>query len=126
MAMKYKTIAPLALTAALVIAMLPQLAQADLVGASGKVTMIRIHELGTKYGPHSDQIDVEVVFKLSGHPDKAFGFQLRDDINLYVRQGMLALLRDAMAHDWTVQVQYFTPQEFPKKNVTVYRLIVTK
>jgi len=125
--MKYKRKAMLGALTAVVILMMSPLLLADLVGSNGKVTMIRVHELGSKYGPPKDQIDVEVVFTLSGNSDKAFGFQLRNDNNLYVRQGMLDLLRDAMANNWTVYVEYFVAdQEFPKKNMVVYRLVVKK
>jgi hypothetical protein len=74
--------------------------------SSGKLTFLRVHDVGTKFGPSTDQIDVEVVMKLSSEPDRAMGFQLRNDSNGPARQGMLDLLRDAFNHDWTVTVDY--------------------
>ena len=74
--------------------------------ATGKLTLLRVHDLGTKYGPPSDQIDVEVVAWLDSKPGKAFGFQIRNDANRPARQGMLDLLRDAFNHNWTVTIDY--------------------
>ena len=81
-------------------------AQSDLRQASGKITMLRVHDVGTKYGPPTDQIDVEVVLQLSTQVGKSFGFQLRNDNNALVREGMLALLKDAYANNWTVWIDY--------------------
>jgi hypothetical protein len=76
------------------------------LAATGKLTFLRAHDLGTKFGPASDQIDVEVVTKVSSEPGKAMGFQLRNDGNRAARQGMLDLLRDAFNHNWTVTIDY--------------------
>ena len=78
----------------------------DLRQATGRVTMLRVHDVGTKYGPASDQIDVEVVIKLSTQTGKAFGFKLRDDNNAPARQGMLSLLRDAFANNYNTTIDY--------------------
>jgi len=74
----------------------------DTAEASGKITMLRVHDVGTGYGP----LDVEVVITLDSEPNKGFGFQLRDDANRPVRQGMLDLLRDAFNNNWTVTIDY--------------------
>ena len=73
-----------------------------LLNFSGRLTMLRVHDKGTKFGPPSDQIDVEVVFKLHSHPDKAFGFTLRSDTNGPAHRGMLDLLRSAFDRNWQV------------------------
>jgi hypothetical protein len=73
-----------------------------LLNFSGQLTMLRVHDVGSKFGPTTDQIDVEVVFKLSSQPQKAFGFTLRNDTNEEAHQGMLALLRSGFDHDWVV------------------------
>jgi len=99
-------------------------AQAERLQASGKVTMLRVHDVGTKYGPPTDQINVEVVIQLSTHPSKAFGFQLRNDSNRPARQGMLDLLRDAFNNNWTVNIDYdINPG---KKNGVIMRTWLTK
>lgn len=74
--------------------------------ASGKLTLLRVHDVGSKYGPPSDQLDVEVVIWLNTKPRQAFGFQLRDDSDRAAREGMLGLLRDAFNHGWNVTIDY--------------------
>ena len=74
--------------------------------ASGKVVLLRVHDVETKYGPTGDEINVEVVIWLDTQPKRAFGFQLRNDGNRPVRQGMLDLLRDAFNNRWTVTINY--------------------
>jgi hypothetical protein len=97
-----------ALTTALILVLLSAAASAQ-VNASGKVTLLRVHDLGTGYGPPSDFIDVEAVIWLDSQPGRAFGFQLRNDQFLPARQGMLDLLRDAFANNWNVSIDYLVP-----------------
>ena len=77
-----------------------------LIQSSGKLTFLRVHDVGTAYGPPTDRIDVEVVVQLDSQTGKAFGFQLRNDDNHPVRQGMLDLLRDAFNNNWRVTLDY--------------------
>jgi len=77
-----------------------------LLQASGKLTFLRAHDVGTGWGPSTDFIDVEVVTKLDSLPNQAFGFQLRTDKEQVTRQGMLNLLRDAFNNNWTVIIDY--------------------
>ena len=72
----------------------------------GKITFLRVHDVGTGFGPPSDFIDVEVVVKLDVAPNNAFGFQLRNDGNRPARAGMLDLLQDAFNNNWTVGLDY--------------------
>jgi hypothetical protein len=92
------------------VGLLANLAQAQVTvapaQASGKITLLRVHDVETKYGPEDDEINVEVVIWLNTHPGKAFGFKLRDDDNRPVRQGILDLLRDAFNHNWAVTIDY--------------------
>lgn len=76
--------------------------------AQGVITMLRVHDVGTGYGPAGDIIDGEVVIKLDSDADRAFGFQLRVDGNEEIHRGSLNLLRDAFKHDRQVRVEYFT------------------
>jgi hypothetical protein len=78
----------------------------DLLTAEGKVTLLRVHDEGTGYGPPRDFIDVEVVISLDSQPGKAFGFQLRDDANEGAHRGMLQLLCRAFNHDARVRIDY--------------------
>lgn len=80
---------------------------ADLKNSQGKLTFLRAHDVGTGWGPPSDQLDVEVVFMLDSVPQGAFGFQLRADANEPVREAMVGLLRDAFVNNLKVSVDYF-------------------
>ncbi len=80
---------------------------ASLLNASGKLTFLRVHDVGTGWGPGSDHLDVEVIFRLDTRPGQAFGFQLRDDGQIAARKGMLDLLRDAFDKNWTVSTDYW-------------------
>lgn len=73
-----------------------------LISYSGRVSFLRVHEVGTKYGPPNDEIDVEVVFQLAEVPQKSFGLQLRDGPNGLTHAGALDLLRDAVANGYIV------------------------
>jgi hypothetical protein len=95
-----------------------------LLQSKGKLTFLRVHDVGTRFGPNTDQIDVEVVMKLDSQPDRAMGFQLRNDNNRPARQGMLDLLRDAFNHNWTVSVDYNL--DTGKKNGVAIRVALTK
>jgi hypothetical protein len=74
--------------------------------STGRISMLRVHDLGTKYGPANDQIDVEVVVKLDSRPNDAYGFTLRDDPAGPSHQGMLDLLRDAFNLGWSTTLVY--------------------
>ena len=50
---------------------LAETTQAAIRMASGKLTLLRVHDVGTKYGPASDQLDVEVVIQLNTKPGQA-------------------------------------------------------
>lgn len=91
---------------------------------TGKLTFLRVHDVGTGFGPDSDKIDVEVVMKLSSEPDMAMGFQLRNDGDRPARQGMLDLLRDAFNNNWTVVVDYDI--DSGKKNGVAMRVALRK
>lgn len=95
-----------------------------LLQSTGKLTFLRVHDVGTAFGPPTDRIDVEVVMKLSSQPDRAMGFQLRNDGNRPARQGMLDLLRDAFNHKWNVTVDYNL--DTGRKNGVAIRVALTK
>lgn len=95
-----------------------------LLQSTGKLTFLRVHNVGTKFGPPTDQIDVEVVMKLNTSTKRAMGFQLRNDSNRPARQGMLDLLRDAFNHNWTVSVDFDLPTG--KNNGVIIRVALKK
>ncbi|MCS7480643.1 hypothetical protein ACFFQW_20665 [Umezawaea endophytica] len=76
------------------------------LNTTGKLTFLRVHDVGTGFGPPADFIDTEAVLKINTEPARAMGFQLRNDGNRVARQGMLDLLRDAFANNLTVSVDY--------------------
>jgi hypothetical protein len=113
-----------AITVALIFGVLAAPTSAQ-VNASGKVTMLRVHDLGTGYGPPSDFIDVEAVIWLDSQPGKAFGFQLRNDQYLPARQGMLDILRDAFNNNWNVSIDYIVAPGHTN-NFVLIRAWITK
>jgi hypothetical protein len=98
-----------------------------LLNAEGLVTLLRVHDKETNYGGgRSNTITADVIFKLDSRPDKSFGFEMRDDDNLPTRQGMLALLRDALVHDLRVSTDYLETATTPNQNCFVIRVWLTK
>ena len=98
-----------------------------LLVAEGLVTFLRINNVKTGFGGgKTNWIDAEVIFNLDSHPGRAFGFKLRDDNNLPVRQGMLALLRDAMVHDLKVKTDFVLLVEPPNHNSYATRIAISK
>jgi hypothetical protein len=112
------------LAAALIAVLTAVPASADLLESQGKVTFLRVHDVGTGFGPPSDFIDVEVVVQLNTEPGKSFGFQLRNDSNRPARAGMLDLLRDAFNTNATVIIDYNIAAG--KKNGVIIRVALTK
>lgn len=78
----------------------------DVLATEGTVTFLRVHDVGTGWGPPKDSLDVEVIFELDTDSDQAFGFQLREDANEGAHRRMLDLLRDAFNRDHRVRVDY--------------------
>ena len=74
--------------------------------AEGRVTFLRVHDVGTKFGPPGDQLDVEVVVKLDTEPKMAFGFQLRADGDEAAGRGMLDILRTGFNRNNRVRLDY--------------------
>lgn len=89
----------------------------------GKLNFLRVHEVGSKFGPPTDEIDVEVVLMMAGD-EGAYGFQLRNDNHRPVRQGMLNILRDAFNHGWKAEIDVETPTG--KKNGVIIRAALRK
>ena len=92
----------------------------------GKLVFLRVHRVGSAFGPAQDQIDVEAVVGLTGQPlNRGFGFQLRDDNNRVANAGMLDLLRDAWDRNWTVRLDVDVPDP-PKQNGIILRTTLVK
>jgi hypothetical protein len=77
-----------------------------LANAQGRMSFLRVHDVGTGFGPPTDFIDGEVVIQLDTLPGRGFGFQLRADTNESVAHGMLDLLRVAFERNSRVSIDY--------------------
>lgn len=95
-----------------------------ILAASGKVTLLRVHDVGTGFGPPTDFIDVEVVIGLDSQPGKFFGFQLRNDANRNARRDMLNRLRDAFKNNRTVTIDYRS--KAGKTNFVLFRVYLSR
>ncbi len=102
----------------------------QIINTSGKISLLRVHDVGSKYGPQSDELDAEVVVQLSNQQDRAFGFELRDDDNGLVHQGMLQLLIEAYRNNWDVGIAFweYSKLGYPdkKKNCPIFRVWLKK
>ncbi len=78
----------------------------SLLALEGRVTLLRVHDLGTRYGPPLDEIDVEVVVQLDSAPEQAFGFSLREGNQEADHEGMLSLLRTAFKQNRKIRIDY--------------------
>jgi hypothetical protein len=78
----------------------------SVLSATGKLTLLRVHDVGTKYGKPDDQLDVEVVARLDTEPGKAFGFTLRNDTQRLVHRRMFDELRSAFRDNHRVRLEY--------------------
>jgi hypothetical protein len=95
-----------------------------LKAATGRVTFLRVNEVGDKFGGASDNIQAEVIIRLDTQKDAAFGFNLRNDGNRPVREGMLGLLRDAFRDRVPVTIDYQV--KVGKKSGIIIRTALTK
>jgi hypothetical protein len=94
----------------------------ELRTATGKLAFLRVHEVGSGFGPPDDFIDVEVVIGIK-RVKPGLGFTLRNDNKRFAHAGMLDLLRDVFNSDTIVEVEYFVdPGEFGKINGIIHRV----
>lgn len=96
-------------------------AQGQILAVDGVVTFLRVHDVGTGYGPSNDFLDAEVIVSLDSTPDKRFGFQLRSNDNQLVAQAMLNMLQQAYDRGYRIRLEYF--QEPGKTNNRLFRVI---
>lgn len=83
-----------------------QVLPGQVTATEGRLTFLRVHDVGTMFGPPDDRIDAEVIVQLDSEPGRAFGFQLRGDANEAAAGGMLWLLRDAFNHNRRVRIEF--------------------
>lgn len=78
----------------------------SLLDASGRLTFLRVHDVGTRWGRPPNQLDAEVILTLDTDDVLTFGFQLRADSEAPTRFGMLSLLRAAFVADAVVSIDF--------------------
>lgn len=66
-----------------------------LVQWKGRVSFLRVHEVGSGWGPRDDHLDAEVIVRLDRSDRLACGFKLRADADLPVHRAMFDLLQSA-------------------------------
>ncbi|MBP6589815.1 MAG: hypothetical protein KAX45_02695 [Chitinophagaceae bacterium] len=90
----------------------------------GKISLLRVHEVGSGWGAGSDQLDAEVIFKIAGDAaNYAYGFQLRNDGNGPAHQAMFGLLKEAASKNLTIHFDY--NERTGKKNHPAIRIWIT-
>jgi hypothetical protein len=86
--------------------------------ASGRVSFLRVNDGG--FGPTTDFLDADVIFKLDTQPGRAFGIKLEN----VTREAMLGLLRDGFVNSFDVSIDY--EQVAGKFNSIAFRIALTK
>src|SRR5262245_40031075 len=91
---------------------------------SGFLSLLRVHRRGGKFGPPTDQIDVEVIAQIASRPTQFYGMKLRTGADLPANEGMLGLLRDGFNHNWIVNIDF--DKKPSKNNSVLIRVWLTK
>ena len=78
----------------------------SLLNATGRLTFLRVHDVGTGWGSPPNTLDAEVIMLLDTVPWMSFGFQLRADSEAPTRQDMVALLRAAFVDHTPISIDY--------------------
>jgi len=78
----------------------------SIAATQGRVRFLRVHDVGTGFGPPGDALDVELVVQLDSEPGRSFGATLRADADGHAHRGMLELLRDSFNNDRSVRIEF--------------------
>jgi photosystem II stability/assembly factor-like uncharacterized protein len=78
----------------------------SLVNLTGRIILLRVNEVGDRFGTPSDDISAEVIVQLDSRPDLAFGLQLRRDTNLLERRAAFNSLKTAFKQDMSIAIDY--------------------
>jgi hypothetical protein len=78
----------------------------SILAVEGKITLLRVHDVGTGYGPPGDALDAEMIVVLDSKPQDYFGAQLRVGAQAEARMGMLEVLRKAFKNNTPVRIEY--------------------
>ena len=93
---------------------------ATIFSTTGHIVFLRVHDVGTGFGPPLDFLDAEVIVRLDSSPDRAFGFQLRKEREPEQR-AMLDLIRDAFQDGREVTIEF--EQAERGSNLPILRVI---
>ncbi len=80
--------------------------KAPLINTAGKIKLLRVHDLGTGFGPPTEFMDSEVIVRLQSDMNRTLGFQLRPGPFLSERKKMFSILRDAYCEEKVVTIDY--------------------
>ncbi len=88
----------------------------------GRISFLRVNDVGTGFGPPSDLLDGECIIKLHGgrDPTEAYGFQLRNDDNAIAHKAMFDLVLHRFLNNQDVVIEYFV--EPGKKSGRIIRV----
>jgi hypothetical protein len=75
--------------------------------AIGRITFLRVHDVGGGFGPPHDRLDAEVIVLLDSEAEKAFGLKLRPGPDARAAKAMLGLLRDAFRRNAIIRLEFF-------------------
>jgi photosystem II stability/assembly factor-like uncharacterized protein len=78
----------------------------SVLSIEGKPNFLRVHDVGTKYGPPNDVLDAEVITKLDTDSRKYFGTQLRPGNQESAHVEMLNHLRMAFEENMKIKLEY--------------------
>ncbi len=82
-------------------------ANAALRAHTGKISSLRVQDVGISYGSGNNRLDAEVIIKFTNRPNHSYALRLRaNDQKIYARNGMLSLLREALKYNWDVNITY--------------------
>jgi hypothetical protein len=102
----------------------PAAEEQKLLAMTGKITFLRVNDVGTGYGPASDNIDAEAIVKLDTAPDRAFGLTLRNDESFASHQKMFEITQDAFDNDRVISIDFLSTP--PQKNEIIVGATITK
>ncbi len=78
----------------------------SVLAANGKINFLRLHDVGTSFGPPNDVLDAEAVVRLESRPGQYFGVQLRPGSAEASHAASVQLLRTAFEANLPVSIDY--------------------
>lgn len=97
---------------------------AQILNYQGPVNFLRVNEVGDVFGEPSNELNAQVVFSVSTHTQRYFGFPLGNDANGPAHQAMFDLLREAYIR--RLPITFDAQVEPQKTNHRVIRIWVSR